>query len=384
MKSEEYHFTESPNQVRWLGLLGLLLLLLSGIGLERNSAQFFYSWLVGLIFFLSIALGALFLNMVFHLTGASWSLPFRRLLENLAATQPLILLLFLPILFGLHDLYHWSHSEVAAQDHLLHMKTPFLNAPFFILRSLFYFAVWIFLSLRLRRLSLLEDGGVNRDVAGRMRRTSAYGSILFAITLTFAAFDWVMSLDAHWYSTIFGLYLFSGCVVAGLAAIILLARYLQIKGHLRQAIGREQYHDLGRLLFAFTVFWAYMAVSQYFLIWYGNIPEETIWYQHRWHGSWKAISLILVFGHFMVPFLVLLTRRAKRNLLVLAGFSGWLLVMHWIDLQWLVMPTLHKEGFQITWLDGVTLIGMAGVFIFYVGWLLEKHALAPRRAQDLQ
>ena len=193
-----------------------------------------------------------------------------------------------------------------------------------------------------------------------------------------------MSLDAHWYSTIFGVYFFAGCVVAGLAAVILLALLLQRQGSMNHVIGMFQYHDLGKLLFAFTVFWAYMAVSQYFLIWYGNIPEETIWYQHRWHGSWKMVSLLLAFGHFLVPFLILLTRWAKRNLTVLAAFAGWLLFMHWIDLQWLVMPTLHHEGYHLSWMDCTVLAGGLGISFWYLGRLLGKHALVPISDPQLQ
>jgi hypothetical protein len=384
MKSEEYQLQEPLKAAKLAGWIGLAALLLCGLGMLQNPAQFYHSWLAALFFGLSIALGALFLTMVLHLTGAAWSTPVRRLLENLAATLPLLSLLFLPILFGLHDLYHWSHVDEVAKDPLLQQKSLFLNTPFFIIRALLYLAVWSFLALRLRSLSLAQDDGTSVDVVAKMRKLSAGGMILFAITLTFAAFDWLMSLDAHWYSTIFGVYVFAGCVVAGLAGVILLALYLQRQGYLHTTIGLLQYNDLGKLLFVFTVFWAYMAVSQYFLIWYGNIPEETIWYRHRWIGSWKTVSLLLVFGHFLVPFVVLLTRWAKRNQTILAFFSAWLLLMHWIDLQWLVMPTLHSEGFHLSWMDGTVLAGVVGVLIWYAGFLLGKHALAPVNDPHLQ
>jgi len=375
MKPAEYHLTENPRLQRWCGGIGLAALLLCAVGYAANPVQFHHSWLAAFFFVISIALGALIFTMILHLTGATWSVPVRRLFENLAAPMPLFFILFLPVLSGVHELYHWSHGEAVAKDPLLQLKAPYLNQVFFAVRTVIYFAVWTFLACRLRHLSLQQDEG--DDHSERLRRTSAAGVILFALTLTFAAFDWFMSLDAHWYSTIFGLYIFSGCVVAGLAAVILLARHLQSRGHLVETIGIQQYHDLGKLLFAFTVFWAYMAVSQYFLIWYGNIPEETIWYHHRWHGSWKVVSLLLVFGHFLVPFVLLLTRWAKRNLAVLAGFSIWLLFMHWVDLQWLVMPSLHKEGFVFSWIDGAALAGCAGLYLKYLGWLLRRSALAP-------
>lgn len=375
MKAREYHLAETVPLQRWIGGIALAALLFCSAGLVADPVQFHHSWLTALFFVISIALGALIFTMIFHLTGATWSVPVRRLLENLAAPMPLLFVLFLPVLFGVHSLYHWSHAEAVAGDPLLQLKAPYLNHSFFAVRAFLYFAVWILLALRLRRQSLLQDDG--HDHTAGMRCTSAAGVILFALTLTFASFDWFMSLDAHWYSTIFGLYIFSGCAVAGLAAVILLARHLQSRGHLRETIGMQQYHDLGKLLFAFTVFWAYMAVSQYFLIWYGNIPEETIWYHHRWHGSWKIVSLILVFGHFLIPFMLLLTRWAKRNLAVLAGFSLWLLFMHWLDLQWLVMPSLHKEGFTLSWMDGAALVGCGGLYLWYLGRLLRASALAP-------
>lgn len=380
MNSEELHLSGMPRCSRLAGWFALGALLLCGLGVVQNPAQFYHSWLVAVLFVLSIALGALFLNMVFHLTGAEWSSPVRRLLENLGATLPILFVLTLPLFFGLQELYPWSRAATVAEDHLIQFKTPFLNSSFFIARALIYLSVWTLLALRLRALSLQEDKDSAGQLPARMRKLSAAGVILFGLTVTFAAFDWLMSLDAHWYSTIFGLYVFSGFVVAGLAGVILLSRYLQVRGYLTKTIGIETYHDLGRMLLTFTIFWAYMGVSQYFLIWYGNIPEETIWYQHRWHGSWRAISLILVFGHFMVPFLLLLTRWAKRNLLMLGLLSGWLLVMHGVDLHWLVMPALHAEGLVLSWQDLVSLVGVMASMIWWLGWISSRHPLAPRLA----
>ena len=196
-----------------------------------------------------------------------------------------------------------------------------------------------------------------------MKRISAPGMILFAITLTFASWDWLMSLDAHWYSTIFGAYYFSGCALSALVLVTLTAIYLRSKQVLVHQITVEHYHDLAKLTFAFTVFWAYMAFSQYFLIWYANIPEETIWFKHRWDGSWKTISLLLVIGHFAVPFLVLISRAAKRSTKVLLSAGVWLLFMHWIDLYWLVMPNLHQHGFVPSWMDLTTMLGIGGIFL---------------------
>jgi hypothetical protein len=350
---------------------------LSLVGYLSDPVQFFFSYLVNLTFWVSIALGGLFLLMVHHLTGAVWSVVLRRLLEMIQSSFILLAVLFLPVLFGIHELYHWSHSEAVAADKLLQLKSPFLNQSFFIIRSTGYFLVWIFLSRTLFNKSITQDDPSQPDPAPAMRRTSAYGMILFALTLTFASFDWLMSLDPHWYSTIYGVYFFSGCVLAALAFLTLTVLYMRKQGALTDAIGLAHLHDLGRLIFSFTVFWAYMAFSQYFLIWYGNIPEETVWFQHRWHGNWKAISLLLVLGHFVLPFFLLMMRWTKRNPIALASLSLWLLFMHWIDLFWLVMPSRPGHNDLFTWQDLATFLTIAGFFIWFFGRQTGRHPLLP-------
>lgn len=363
-----------------IGAVGIALCL---FGWMQNPAQFFHSWLAAAAFWLSVTLGALFFTMLHHLTAAQWSTVIRRFFENLGLLLPLQLILFLPLFGGMGELYHWSHADAVAQDHLLQLKAPYLNVPFFIVRTLVYFVIWSLLAWRLWLLSVRQDQKSEAAHLVSLKRLSAPGMILFAITFTFASFDWLMSLDAHWYSTIFGVYTFSGAIVALLATVILILFGLQKYGHLRQEIGAEQFHDLGRLLFAFTVFWAYMAFSQYFLIWYGNIPEETIWFTHRWHGSWKAVTLLLVLGHFLVPFVILMTRWAKRSRLALPVLAAWLLFMHWVDLQWLVMPTLHPHDYHFSWQDVVTLAAMGGILAFFFIRLLARRSMVPVAAADL-
>jgi hypothetical protein len=315
--------------------------------------------------------------MLHHLVGAKWSIVIRRLTEALALGFPLMAILFLPILLGLPYLYEWSHKDVVAGDQILAGKAPYLNVTFFVVRAIIYFAVWIFLARRLHKISVAQDNGFKEEQVRQFRSTSAYGMILYAMTVTFAAFDWVMSLNAHWYSTIYGVYIYSGSVVAIISVIIVLLLYLRRQGILAESITVEHYHDLGKLLFAFVVFWAYIAFSQYLLIWYANIPEETIWYRNRWIGSWKAVSLIIVFGHFAVPFFILITRAAKRNLKFLGIMAGWLLVMHWVDLYWLVFPTLHKEGAVLSWIDLATMVGIGGLFIWFIWRALAARPLLP-------
>jgi hypothetical protein len=279
---------------------------------------------------------------------------------------PLMVILFVPVALGLHDLYHWSHADVVAADELLQKKQAYLNATFFFLRALVYFLVWFLLARSLYRASLRQDTHPDEAGSRRMRRVSAGGMVLFGITITFASFDWVMSLDAHWYSTIFGAYVFAGSVMAALAFMTLLALLLRSRGVLAEEITVEHYHDLAKLTFAFVIFWAYMAFSQYLLIWYANIPEETIWFEHRWHGTWKVVSLFIVFGHFVLPFFILVTRAAKRNFSALRFICLWLLVAHWVDIYWLVMPGHSETGVHLSWMDAAAMLAVGGVAVWYL------------------
>lgn len=366
-KHEEFRLAE-PGAISKLALLvGVAGLILSGVGYFLNAKQFFFSYLTAFTFWITVGLGGLFFTMLHHLTSATWSVVLRRFVEAVMVSLPIMIILFLPVILGMHDLYHWTHEDAVAQDAVLQKKAPYLNVPFFLIRTLIYFGVWFLLARVLYGASLQEDKTPSADLTMKMKRVSAPGMVAFAFTLTFAAFDWMMSLDAHWYSTIFGVYVFSGSVLAILAFVTLVAYYLRRNKVLEDVITIEHFHDLGKLLFAFTVFWAYIAFSQFMLIWYGNIPEETVWFKHRWVGSWKAVSMIILFGHFVIPFIVLITRAAKRNLRILSFISVWFLVMHWIDLYWIIQPNLHHEGAHFSWMDLTTMAGVGGIF-FWLFW----------------
>jgi hypothetical protein len=289
----------------------------------------------------------------------------RRLSENIMICIPLMIIFLIPVLFGIKDLFHWSHPEIVAHDHLLQAKAPYLNVPFFTVRAVIYFAIWSLLGRYLFRLSLAQDSAHDDSFFKKARLVSAPGMILFALTITFASFDWLMSLDAHWYSTIFGVYVFSGALLAMLAFLMRFVLYLDRTGVMRKTITKEHWHDLGKLIFAFTVFWGYMAFSQYFLIWYGNVPEETIWFLHRWEHGWEYISLLIVFGHFVVPFFVLFPFNAKRSRPVMLVMTVWILVMHWIDLYWIIMPNLHSEAVRFSWIDIAPMLGIGGIFVWF-------------------
>ncbi|MCX6832652.1 MAG: hypothetical protein NT028_11090, partial [candidate division Zixibacteria bacterium] len=265
--SQTFRISGASNIGQRLLLIGIAGLVLSGVGLFFDSRQFFHSYLVAFTFWVSVGLGGLFFTMLHHLVSASWSVVLRRMFENVMIALPLLFIFFIPIAFGMGNLYEWTHADKVATDHLLQGKAGFLNSGFFLARTLVYFAIWSIIAFLAYKLSLRQDQAHSETVTAKMKKVSAPGVILLAVTLTFAAWDWLMSLDAHWYSTIFGAYYFAGSALSALAVVTLIAIYLRSKQVLVKQITLEHYHDLAKLLFAFTVFWAYMAFSQYFLIW---------------------------------------------------------------------------------------------------------------------
>ncbi len=366
-------FTRLPAIGVGIAVLGAALLLVLG---RQDATRFFAAWLVAFVFFLTIALGSLFFVLIHTAMQGSWGVIVRRVAENAAATLPAFAILFLPVAFGLHSLYHWSHPEAVAHDALLRFKQPYLNEPFFFARAAFYFAVWSGIALWFRRQSRLQDEARNPAAAARLVRFSGALLIPLSLTTTFAAFDWLMSLAPHWYSTIFGVYVFAGGFVAGFALLAIVAVALQRSG-LVPSLSSEHFHDLGKLLFAFTVFWAYIGFSQFFLIWYGNIPEETIWYKVRLEGGWKLVTLTLAVGHFALPFFFLMSRTTKRNATTLVMAAVWLLAMHFVDVYWLVIPSIEGLGARPGVVDVAALLAVGGVFLATFGWLLVKSPLVP-------
>jgi hypothetical protein len=374
----------------WSGLgwmvpagVGLAALVVTLVGWVDSPRQFYFSYLVAWSFCLSLTLGALFFVLIQHLTRARWSVVIRRIPEALAWSFPLLAVLGIPLLFGLGDLYHWTHHELIdpadpAYDPVIAGKAGYLNVPFFLARMAFYFLVWSYLAWRLYTGSLRQDVDGDPAHTVRLRRTSAWGIALTGVTTAFASFDLLMSLDPHWFSTIFGVYFFGGSFLAIMAFMILLAMVYQRGGMLREGVSAEHYQDLGKFMFGFVVFWAYIAFSQYMLIWYGNLPEETVWYRHRLEHGWELHSATLLIFHFAIPFVVLISRWAKRMLGLLAFMSVWLLFMHWFDLHWIVMPVLHEEaGFHL--LDFTALLGLGGIWVAVLIFRMSRHSMVPQR-----
>jgi hypothetical protein len=357
-------------------LLGAVVCVMLGFG---NPKQFFFSWLVSFLFFSSLALGALFFVLIQYAAQGGWGIVLRRIAETTFATIPVMAALFVPLLLGLHDLYSWSVPGAAEHDALLRWKRPYLNVPFFLIRAAVFFGLWSFIALLYYRGSRGQDVTGDPAVTARLRRLAGPAIIVLALTQTFASVDWIMSLTPHWYSTMFGVYFFAGSFVGFIALLSVVATAMRRAGLLDAVISPEHLHDIGKLLFAFTVFWAYIAFSQFFLIWYGNLPEETVWYKARMEGSWMTVSVLLMAGHFAVPFFYLMGRTVKRNGATLAIGGVWILVMHFVDLYWQVMPTLHPEGFRPSVLDVAAFVAIGGCFVAAASWLIRRQALVPLR-----
>ncbi|HXN47379.1 MAG TPA: hypothetical protein VN893_12110 [Bryobacteraceae bacterium] len=344
------------------------------LAFRLDPARFHASYLVAYAFFLTLTLGALFFVMLQHLTGAAWSVTMRRMAENAMVLLPLGVALFVPIALGLPSLYEWARPEAVAADPILQGKAAFLNPRFFLVRTAFYFALWSLWAWKLYRNSVR---GTGLRACQSSQRWSAPGMIMLTVTVAMASFDWLMSLDPHWYSTMFGVYVYSGAALAFIAALILILLALRGADVLRYSVNHEHYHDLGKWLFALTVFWAYIAFSQYMLIWYANLPEETAWFRDRLVGSWRGVSMLLVVGHFLVPFFVLISRAAKRKLGLLAAAAAWVLFMQYTDLYWIAMPIFSKSGVTPHWIDLAALAAVGGTFALAFWWRLRAHPLAP-------
>jgi hypothetical protein len=348
---------------------------------EELRRQFFFSYLVAFMLCLTIALGALFFTIIHHLTRATWSTGLRRIAENLASTLPVLAVLFLPILLGLHDLYHWSHEAVPAQDPLIRHKSGYLSTSFWIIRAVVFFGVWTAIALFFRRNSVKQDETGDTALTFKMRKWAPVSTLVFALSISFAGFDWMMSLDPHWFSTMFGVWTFAGSMVSFFAALGLASLWLTKKGALTKTLTVGNFHDIGKLMFGFIVFWAYISFSQYYLIWYANIPEETAWYLHRMHEGWDNIFSLIIAGHFILPFALLMSRHMKRRRAVLGLACGWMVLMHWVDLYYVIMPTLQHH-LHFHWLDVTTVVGVGGVFIaFFVRQFGKDAAVAHRDPQ---
>ncbi len=360
-----------------LMFIGLVALAACAAGAFANPARFRQSWLFAFVTAVTIILGGLFFVMIQYLTGSAWSVTVRRLMENIIVTIPVGALLFIPIALGLPDLYQWARPEIVAHDKILLGKAAYLNPAMFTIRGFIFLALWSIWAIAIWRNSTKQDREKSIKQMRTASRWSAPGLLLIMLSGTLASFDWIMSLDAHWYSTIFGIYCLSGGALAFFAILTLIALGLRNVGVLARSINVEHYHDLGKWMFALTLFWTYIAFSQYLLIWYANIPEETIFFRHRFVGTWAWVSGLLLIGRFLLPFFVLLGRAPKRNLKVLGASAAWVLFMHLVDMYWLVMPNFQPVWVQLHWLDVACAVAVFSVFAIVFWFRMRKHAIVP-------
>ena len=359
------------------GIVGLALFVI-GLLIEPRQALTSYVFAYATVF--TIVLGALMQLLMSHVTGARWFTVMRRVALGISGAMPAVVVLALPLLVGVAVIYSWTSPAALPHDLRLVVdrKTAWLNVPFFVVRGVVYLAVWVAVDAVVRRWSLgmdRLDGTTTANAGRRMRRLSALGLVVVGLTMTFASFDWLMSLDPTWYSTVYGVYVFAGGFLAALGLIAMIARSASRPGApLDGAVTPEHFGALGKLQLTFVIFWAYIAFSQFLIIWIGDIPLDSSWYVTRGAGSWGTLALIVVVGQFAIPFLVLLPRGTKRRPGLMWSLGILLLVMHVLDVYWLVLPSLHPSGIAFSWLDIAALL-MVGGF---------ATAFASRRAKDVR
>jgi hypothetical protein len=365
-------------------IAGIVALLGCAAGAFLSPAAFFRGYRFAYVFFAGLSLGCLAVVMLHHLTGGAWGIPIRRMLESGTRTLPLLAVLFLPIALGMKWLYPWARPEELDKDHLLQAKAAYLNVPFFLGRTIFYFAVWIAVAYFINRWSLEQDHGGSPALTRRLQLVSAGGLVAYGLTMTFASIDWVMSLEPRWFSTMYGVLYIAGQALNALAfvtaTLVLLSREPPFAGYVRSS----HFHDLGKLLLAFVMFWSYVAFAQYLIIWAGNLPEEIPWYLRRLAGGWGWVGVALVVLHFALPFLLLLPETANRNPRLLASVAALVVAMRLVDVFWLVRPVFSQTGgsprtahFQLHWLDLAAPIGIGGVWLAVFLWQLEERPLLP-------
>ena len=347
--------------------------------------RMWHSYLLSYVYFVLISLGGLFFISIHYVCTAGWSVNIRRLSEALTAYLPMAFLLTFPLLYGAFSLYDWLDPEKVASDHLLQHKSPYLNLPFFLIRVGVFFAGWIFFAKQLTGLSLKQDQDGDKNWTHKALKYSIFFLLFFCFSLSFFSVDFLMSLDPHWFSTIFGVYIFAGLFQSIFAILILLSAYVIQHKDYKEFINANHFHDMGKFLFAATIFWAYIAFSQYMLIWYANLPEETTFFIPRSQGAWAWVSISLLVFKFIVPFLALLPRWTKRNLNALVPIACLILFMQLVDLYWLIYPHFNSEFPRFGLLEIAVFLGFTGIFIKSVFAFLQKHSLVPLkdpRAQE--
>lgn len=358
------------------GIAGLVLCILGAV---LSPGRFFHAYLFAWVFWVGVPLGCLAILMIQHVTGGAWGLVIRRLLETGTRTLPIMALLFLPMAFALPRIYLWARPEVVASDALLAHKSVYLNIPFFLGRTAACFVIWCGLSYTLNRLTRRQDETGDPRVTRRLQLVSAGGMLAFVLAMTFASVDWVMSLEPHWFSTIYPLMMMAGQVVSAFCFIIAAAVVLSRFEPLSRAISPAHVHDLAKLLFTFVMVWAYFALSQFLIIWSANLPEEIPWYLRRLKGGWEWVGIAIILIHFVLPFGLLLISRIKRSGRLLMRVAILIFIMRLVDLYWMMAPGFEEGGMTAHWLDLAAAIGMGGLWVYVFAKQLLRLPLLPQR-----
>ncbi|MDA1044559.1 MAG: hypothetical protein O3C57_04975 [Verrucomicrobia bacterium] len=368
-----------------IGIAGLALFALALV-FPQARAQAFQSYILGYAFCMSLALGSFSILLLQNVTGGRWGISIRRLLEAASGTIPYMAILFIPVVLGARYIYPWATPE-AAHDHIVQMKVAYLNLPAFVLRAVIYFAIWSLMVHRLLKWSRAEDAGTDPNVNNKFIRLSAPGLVVYALTLTFASLDWLMSIEPHWFSTMYGVRFGAGAALGALSLSVLVLSRLQHIAPMTSVVRSRLSSDLGNLMLAFTMFWAYVTFSEYLIVWSANLPEERFWFSDRMHGGWQFIGISLILLHFFVPFFFLISRNIKKHLNRLARVAMFLLVMRYVDLLWITAPSYHDK-LHLHLLDVVTVAGLLGIwFTLYLKELSRRPLVAmnsPRVKQILE
>ena len=378
---------EAASIERISGVVGGLGLLLCVAGFFANRAEFFQSYLFAFIYWSGFTLGGLCILLLNNTVGGRWGVTARRFLEAQMRTLPLMFILVVILLFGLKYLYPWSHPDLVANSEVLRHKHPYLNIPFFIVRILVYFAVWLFWGLRLNRMSDQQDRTADPTLRERMRAFSAPGLLIFTLTGTFAYIDWILSADAQFFSTVYGAMILIGDIVQSFALTLLVMILASRGDRFGARINAKILHDLGNMMFAFVIFWTYLSASQLIIVWPANLPQELVWYLDRVQGFWKYLALVTALSMFAIPFLALLSQARKRDPKRLIKVAIWLLLARVIDLFWIVAPSfrnasnsslLHtSHGFAIYWTDFAAFFGVGGIWVYVFLGQLRRRPLLP-------
>jgi hypothetical protein len=372
------------NQTRQrLLVIGAVALAACLLGAFFNPTQFFRSYLVAYVYWLGLGLGSLAIVMTYHLTGGGWGVAIRRVLEAATRTIPLLAVLFVPLLLGMRRLYPWADAARILGDPVLQHKAGYLNVPFFVGRAAVYFASWLVLARLLNRWSDQQDGTRNPGPTNRLRRLSAGGLVLWGFTVSFAAIDWVMSLEPHWFSTIYGMVFMGSQLLGALAFSVVLIAFQAHRQPMSQVLTPARLNDLGNLLLMAVMLWAYLSFSQLLLIWSGNLPEEIPWYLRRMVGGWQVVAVVLAVFYFAVPFALLLSRQTKRRLKVLAIVAGTIVLVRLCEVFYLVAPGFTDGRLRVHWMDVAAMIGLGGAWLAMFSWQLGRRSLSPVRDAEL-